>query len=54
MKEEREEKEKGKGEKKGGEERRSDRRHFLRSPTKRRSNLVRARGKVYLRNESFV
>ena len=49
-----EEKEKGKGEKKGGEEQKSDRRHFLRSSTKRRSKLVGARGKVYLLNESFV
>ena len=54
MKEHGEEKEKGKGEKNEGEERRSDRQHFLRSPTKRRSKLVGARDKVYLRNESFM
>ena len=32
----------------------SDRRHFLRPLTKRRSKLVESRDKVYLRNESFV
>ena len=55
MKKRGKERKKGKKiEKKGGEEGRSTRRHFLRSPKKRRSKLIGVKDKVHLRNESVV